>query len=491
MKILNRFLLLLIITLAFLQSVQPQDQSGFISLDCGLVPKDTTYTEKTTNITYTSDGNYIDSGVVGRINDTLMTQFQQQTWNLRSFPEGQRNCYSFNLTRNRKYLIRGTFVYGNYDGLNQLPSFDLHIGPTKWTPVSIRGVGNASIHEIIHVLSQDLLQVCLVKTGETTPFISSLELRPLNNNTYVTQSGSLMRFARVYFSPTPSFLRYDEDIHDRIWMPYIDEKTTSLSTDLPVDTSNSYNVPQLAAKSAMIPENASQNLNLEWTLDDITAQSYIYMHFAEIQNLEANETREFDITYNGGLRWFTFFSPPKLSITTVYNPRPVSSPNGKFNFTFAMTGNSTLPPLINGLEIYKVLDFPQLETDQDEVSAMMNIKTTYGLSRKISWQGDVCAPQSYRWEGVNCSYPDSEPPLIISLNLTASELTGTITHKISKLTRLRELDLSNNDISGEIPAFFADMKLLTLINLSGNPKLNRTVPDSLQQRIESKSLTLL
>lgn len=167
--------------------------------------------------------------------------------------------------------------------------------------------------------------------------------------------------------------RYDEDIHDRIWRPYIDDKTTPISTDLLVDTTNSYNVPQLVAKTAKIPANASQTLTLDWTLSDITAKSYIYMHFAEIQNLEANQTREFNITYNGGLLWFNFFRPPKLSITTLYNPRAVSSPNGKFNFTFAMTGNSTLPPLINGLEIYKALDFLQLETDQNE--GKLNFKT--------------------------------------------------------------------------------------------------------------------
>lgn len=174
---------------------------------CGLIPKDTTYTEKTTNITYKSDANYIDSGLIGKINDGYKAQFQQQTWTLRSFPEGKRNCYNFNLTAKSKYLIRGTFIYGNYDGMSQTPKFDLHIGPNKWTSVNLVGEAKSTIIEIIHVLTQDRLQVCLVKTGDTKPFISSLELRPLNNNTYVPQSGSLMAFSRVYFSPTPAFVR--------------------------------------------------------------------------------------------------------------------------------------------------------------------------------------------------------------------------------------------------------------------------------------------
>ncbi|VVB00519.1 unnamed protein product [Arabis nemorensis] len=491
MKSVNAFLLFSIITFAIFQLVQAQDQSGFVSLDCGLVPKNTSYTEKTTNITYIPDTDYIDSGLIGKINDSYKTQLQQQTWTLRSFPESQRNCYNFNLKSNSKYLIRGTFVYGNYDGLNKIPKFDLHVGPNKWTSVKLEGVANATIYEIIHVLTQDRLQVCLVKTGKTTPFISSLELRPLNNNTYVTQSGSLKSFARVYFPHTPSFLRYDKDIHDRSWFPYVDNQTKSISTDLSVNTSNTYDVPQPVAMTASVPANASQPLTLNWSLGDITAEAYIYMHFAEIQELKDDEIREFNITYNDGKIWYPYFRPKKLRITTVYNPRAISSPDGNFNFTFVMTGNSTLPPLINGFELYKVLNIRQLDTDQNEVSAMFNIKTIYELKKKLSWQGDPCAPQVYRWEGLNCSYSDSEAPRIISLNLTENKLTGTITPEISKLTQLTKLDLSKNDLSGEIPSFFADMKLLKLINLSGNPNLNSAIPDSLQQRLKNKSLTLI
>lgn len=492
MKYFHSFLLLLIIAYGIFESVQAQDQSEFISLACGLVPKETVYTEKSTNIIYESDANYIDSGLVGRINDANKTRLQQQYWTLRSFPEGERNCYNFNLTANRKYLIKASFNYGNYDDLNRLPRFDLHIGPNKWTSVSFPGGRYGSNREMIHVLTQNRLQVCLVKTGETTPFINSLEIRPLHNGTYVTQSGSLILVSRVYFSPTPLFVRYDDDIHDRTWLPYSDDQKVSIRTDLFVNTSNFYDVPEVVAKTAAVPKNASQPLTLNWTLSEITAQTYIYMHFAEIHNLEANDIREFNITYNGGKRWFDYFRPPNFSITTIFNPRAVSSPDGKFSFTFAMTSNSTLPPLINALEIYKVLDLSLLETNQDEVLAMMNIKVTYELNKRPSWQGDPCVPESYRWEGLVCSYPDSEPPRIISLNLTGSNLTGTITSDISKLTQLRELDLSNNGLSGEIPAFFADMNLLTLINLSGNPEINGSViPDSLQKRIDRNSLKLI
>ncbi|KAH0883315.1 hypothetical protein HID58_059411 [Brassica napus] len=262
----------------------------FISLACGLVPKHTIYTEKKTKIIYKSDANHIDSGLVGRISHEYTEQFEQQTWTLRSFPEG---------------------------------------------------VGVDSIYEIIHVLPQDRLQVCLVKTGEMTPFINSLEIRPLKNGTYDTQSGSLITVSRFYFPPTKQV----------------------------ISTNSFYDVPQRVVKTAAVPANSSQPLTLNLTLDETTAESYIYMHFAEIQNLEANETREFNVTYNGDQEWFSYFRPPNFKITTASSREAMSSPDGNFNFTLAMTGNSTLPPLINAVEIYEVLDLRQLETDEDEVGS--------------------------------------------------------------------------------------------------------------------------
>ncbi|KAF3517001.1 hypothetical protein DY000_02059282 [Brassica cretica] len=294
--------------------------------------------------------------------------------------------------------------------------------------------------------------------------------------------------------------RYEEDPNDQVWSPFLNTYTKTISTDNHVDTSLSfYEVPQAVIRTAGVPANASEPWSIWWTLDETTQLSYVYMHFAEVQTLKANDIREFNITYNGGIRWYAWLRPESLKISSFASRRAMSSPDGKFNFTFTMTGNSTLPPLLNALEIYTVVDLLQLETVKDEVSAMLNIKKTYGLNKKVSWQGDPCVPQLYRWEGLNCSYPDSAITdhifvcslFFITRNLNGSELNGTITSDISKLTQLIELDLSKNDLSGEIPAFFADMKLLKLINLSGNPKLNLTVPSSLQERINSKSLALV
>ncbi|KAF3555492.1 hypothetical protein F2Q69_00016886 [Brassica cretica] len=68
---------------------------------------------------------------------------------LRYFPEGIRNCYNLKVTSGTKYLIKAQFLYGNYDGLNDGPEFDLYLGPNKWTKVDLSF--SSKTEEIIHI----------------------------------------------------------------------------------------------------------------------------------------------------------------------------------------------------------------------------------------------------------------------------------------------------------------------------------------------------
>ena len=88
-------------------------------------------------------------------------------------------------------------MHGNYDGQdNNLPEFDLHLGPNMWDTVKIKNASYSVYKELIHVPTLNYIHVCLVNTHHGTPFISAIELRPLNNSTYVTVSGSLALFGR-------------------------------------------------------------------------------------------------------------------------------------------------------------------------------------------------------------------------------------------------------------------------------------------------------
>ncbi|KAK3220084.1 hypothetical protein Dsin_014054 [Dipteronia sinensis] len=287
--------------------------TGFISLDCGS-PRDSNYTEATTGIKYISDAAFIDTGIGKKILPEFQAGTQQQGWYVRSFPEGIRNCYKLNLIKGSKYLIRAIFLYGNYDEQDRLPRFDLHIGPNNWESVKIESVSFEVKKEIIHVLSSSYLYFCLVNTGSGTPFISALEIRLLKDSIYKTQSGSLNDFARFDIGPTiDSAVRYKDDVYDRIWFPYHgqDEDWTSISTSLNVNSVNNvdYQPPSIIMKSAGTPKNASKPM--EFFLqpkNDTSPTIYVYLHFAEIQKLQANESRQFNISLNGK-HWFGPFSP--------------------------------------------------------------------------------------------------------------------------------------------------------------------------------------
>ena len=158
----------------------------------------------------------------------------------------------------------------------------------------------------------------------------------------------------------------------------------SISTDILVDTEdNFYDVPQLVAMTAAVPRNASQPLTLYLSLDETTAEAYIYMHFAEIQKLGANENREFSITFNDDQVGYAKFRPPNFTITTLFTPEAISSLDGNFKLTFAMTGNSTHPPLINAVEIYRVLELTEPETNQDEGNSSIYNKSVIRRPFKI------------------------------------------------------------------------------------------------------------
>ncbi|KAJ0245950.1 Protein kinase domain-containing protein [Hirschfeldia incana] len=456
-------LLLIIKTLAVIHIVQAQSQQGFITLDCGLPTNDPSpYKEESTGLQFSSDATFIKSGKTGIIQPNLASRYIKPYTTLRYFPEGTRNCYNLRVEKGRNHLIRARFLYGNYDGLDNNPTFDLYLGPNPWATIDLHRRVNGTKREIIHIPTSNTLQVCLVKTGTTTPVISTLEIRPMGNDSYITQSGSLELFMRIYLSESKTTLRYPDDGYDRQWTSDFWEGLTQITTTSDVGNTNDYNPPKAALATAAIPTNASEPLTIEWTnTEKPDDQYYLYRHFAEIQDLQTNETREFNMVWNGELMSTDPVIPKELEISTIYSVTPRTCAQGECSFQLKRTNRSTLPPLINGFEVYTVIQFPQSETNENEVVAIRNIEATYGLSR-INWQGDPCVPSHLR-------------------NLSSSGLTGNIAAAIQNFTLLEKLDLSNNNLTGEVPEFLGNMKLLLEINLSGND-LNGSIPQSLQRK---------
>uniref|UniRef100_A0A7N1A3L6 non-specific serine/threonine protein kinase n=2 Tax=Kalanchoe fedtschenkoi TaxID=63787 RepID=A0A7N1A3L6_KALFE len=464
--------------------------AGFVSIDCGL-NKGGDYTDASTGMYYVSDETFIDSGVGSsqKVSSSIPrgATFVQQYNNLRSFPDTARVCYTLRPSQlSVKFLIRASFLYGNYDGLNAVPSFDLFLGVEKWDTIKLADATTALVKEIIHTPSSNYTSLCLVNTGLGTPFISAIEVRPLKNTTYVTKSGSLDLWRRWNFGSTISSLRYPDDVYDRIWpafdWPEMDVLNTSLIVD--ADQSQDFRPPNKVMNCAVTPRNASDPIKIFWIPANPTDKFVIYMHFAEVALLQANETRQFSILLNGS-PLYPSYTPIYLYSETVYTDDPRSM--NRFEFWLEKTVNSTLPPIFNSIEVYIAKYFLQAPTVQSEVDAMKNMKSKFGVTR--NWQGDPCLPQAYVWDGLNCSYNNYKEPTITALNLSSSGLTGEIPSYIANLKSLMTLDLSNNGLNGSVPSFLSQMTSLTILNLSGN-NLSGPVPSGLVDRSKTGSLTL-
>lgn len=157
--------------------------------------------------------------------------------------------------------------------------------------------------------------------------------------------------------------RYPDDVYDRRWHNYFLTGWTQISTNLEVSNGNNYNPPKKALATAATPSNASAPLTISWTSDNPDDQYYLYSHFAEIQDLQINDTREFDFLWNGAVT-VKAFVPSKLVVDTFLNKFPETCKGGKCSYQLIKTPRSTLPPLLNALEIYKVIQFPLSETNE-------------------------------------------------------------------------------------------------------------------------------
>ncbi|KMZ71907.1 putative Protein kinase [Zostera marina] len=479
--------------LIFSLSVNGQNMDdGFISIDCG---QEKNYTDTATGLRYVSDfDGFVDTGETHKI-PTDMEQYatNQQGYHLRSFPNGIRNCYRLLVDENKKYLIRASFMYGNYDQRNNPPQFDLYLNVDLWSSVDLRGRSKTHVFlEISVFASRNWMFVCVVNTGLGTPFVSSLELRPLKDDMYplVTNNQSFVLFQRSNVQPIRNeTLRYPTDIYDRFWIPYYSKSLETLSTESKIVQCTAclkYPAPMDVLKTcgAPIANGSDINITFQWPLNNITSRKIVYaFHYAEIQSLTTNQSRNFSFFKSFQDRSSGPFKFPKyLTATYLHKPTPVQVSIDFFYMTFRKTKNSTLPPLLSAMEIYEVKQTSKLISTGKEVEAMMEIKKSYKLEK--NWQGDPCAPENLIWKGIKCRKFS-----IVSLNMSSNGLSGKIALSIRDLKQLENLDLSNNKLNGKIPHFLSDLESLKFLDVSRN-NLNGDIPEGLKIKIEDGFLNI-
>ncbi|CAB4296957.1 unnamed protein product [Prunus armeniaca] len=346
--------------------------------------------------------------------------------------------------------------------------------------------------ELIHTPPQDYIHICLVNTNRGVPFISLIELRPLLSTSYAETNVSLALVSRkdtgLLANDTTYNFRYPTDIHDHVWdTKSVNDEGLQLSTPALVNKSYfhaDFQIPSAIMSTAVATKNASDPLDVYLDAVDNSPEYHVYLHFAEIQKLPSHQQpKNLYIVLNGRPQEPSFVLP-YLSTYTLHTTWPGTIFS---SMSILKTDNSTLPPILNAYETYEAKKFLQLETNQGDIDAIENIKLSYKISK--NWQGDPCSPQAYKWEGLNCSYHESRPPRIISLDLSSSGLRGQISPFIANLSMIQALDLSNNNLTGPIPDFLSHMPNLTVLNLGQN-KLRGQVPAGLIDRNKTDGLSL-
>lgn len=131
----------------------------------------------------------------------------------RDFPtDGRKYCYTLETEERRRYLVRASFQYGSLENGDTYPQFQLFLDATKWATVSIYDDSRVYVKEMIFRAGSSSVDVCVCCATTGSPFISTLELRPLNLSMYATDFEDdffLKVAARINFgAPTEEAVRY-------------------------------------------------------------------------------------------------------------------------------------------------------------------------------------------------------------------------------------------------------------------------------------------
>ncbi|RZC83787.1 hypothetical protein C5167_046573 [Papaver somniferum] len=435
----------------------PSTIPGFMSINCGGEEDSTDII----GLEWKSDNQF---PFGERATISLPNELRKQYMSVRYFPaDARKYCYTLNVKRKTRYLIRTTFLYGNFDNSNVYPTFDISLGATHWSTIVISDANTIEVRELIILANSPTISVCLYNATTGQPFISTIELRQFNGAIYYThgqENGFFLAVsARINFGASSQHpIRYPDDPFDRLWASDSLQKpnylinvapgTKKVATNTPINVDRDERPPEKVMQTAVVGTTGSLTYRLN--LDGFPGFGWAVFYLAEIEDLSPKDTRKFSLVVPG---------MPGVSKTTIdiqeiakgkYQLYEKEFTNISlplvFNFKFGKASGSTRGPLLNAMEINKHLKINPGSIDADWAKE----------------GGDPCLPVPWSW--LRCN---SDPqPKIISITLSKKNLTGNIPLELTKLQGLVELWLDGNSLTGRIPDFTAcpDLKIIHLEN---------------------------
>ncbi|KAK2643189.1 hypothetical protein Ddye_024952 [Dipteronia dyeriana] len=338
-------------------------------IDCGSSNETTTKDRDSITDTWRTDEEFIKSGknilIAPNQNFNVMNT-------LRSFPDGNKNCYKLPLNSDDiKYLLRAGFFYGNYDGQSRPPSFKLEIDGNLWANVTTSMSQEDPVyHELVYRVKQDQATLCLVRTSnDEVPFISSIEAVEMDDsNIYrlMENKTALYLHSRINYGANKSvekLIGRMEEEYDRIWeSKEMSEYLNVTAEVIPNDSLLGENDPPWPVMATAIrAKNISDSIYL--TVNFSSAQktqvvAYFVLYFMDPTFFyPPNQTNKVDI-YIDSQKLNTTDIPlfgrydNAYSVVSLYPVRVF----GSANVTISSTGNSTLAPVLNAMEVFSVMD---------------------------------------------------------------------------------------------------------------------------------------
>ncbi|PIN09538.1 Serine/threonine protein kinase [Handroanthus impetiginosus] len=456
----------------------------FISIDCGGTSN---YIDNSTGLAWISDSGIMREGAPARIGDTYGNSLRYQT--RRDFPtDSKKYCYTLSTQERRRYIVRATFLYGTSATEGTFPKFQLYLDATKWSTVTVMEASRVYVKEMIIRAPSQSIDVCLCCATTGSPFISTLEMRPLNLSMYATdyEDEFYLKVAqRINFgAPSQEDIRYPDDPYDRIWESDLDRRPNFLVGVAPgterINTTKNINVntreypPVKVMQTAVVGTKGSLSYRLN--LEDFPANARAYAYFAEIEDLGVNETRKFKMEQP----YMPDYSNAVVNIAenakgsyTLYEPRYMNvTLEFVLSFSFVKTRDSTRGPLLNAMEISRYVEIGP-KTDKRDVSSLNALRVMSPQSEWTEEPGDPCIPTN--WEWVSCS--SASPPRITKILLSGKNVKGEIPRELKNMEGLTELWLDGNSFNGTIPDM-SDLVNLKILHLENN-KLTGPLPSYL------------
>uniref|UniRef100_J3L8E9 non-specific serine/threonine protein kinase n=1 Tax=Oryza brachyantha TaxID=4533 RepID=J3L8E9_ORYBR len=424
-------------------SISVAQMPGFQSIDCG---GSGNYTDEL-GLEWTGDEAYVVGG--GGAAGSISISSQRRPYSrVRYFPvDGRKYCYRVGVRARTRYLLRASFLYGNFDGSRVFPEFDLYVGASRWSTIVIYDEAKVVTREMVALAQSPSLSVCLANATTGQPFISTLELRPLNGSLYHTSFEAaffLGLAARVNFgAPTADPVRYPDDPYDRVWESDLARRanylvdaapgTVRVATDKPVFVGSGERPPEKVMQSAVVGTLGELTYRLD--LNGFPGSGWACSYLAEIEeDAAAAAARRFKL-YIPGL---PEVSKPTVDIGEnapgkyrVYEPYydNISLPF-VLPFAFRKTEDSGRGPILNAMEIYSWLDNNMLTGPIPDLSASQNLSV---------------------------------------IHLENNQLDGSVPSYLSALPKLTELYLQENKLSGVIPSALLSRGIV--FDFSGNTRL--------------------